>query len=167
MISSKPKSSYELSSDSRNSKNNITTSSENKLKTNTLALTRVFSSSETSSKSSSSESDSEEYEINDNISLNGFFAILRSIVDSFICTQPKEVSINGYNMINAEFIALKDPVLNHFTSNFSDKEQEKFWYEITMIFSYILQPISDLIRIASQQVNTLPLEGSQPEAKIL
>ncbi|KAF0475772.1 hypothetical protein F8M41_024575 [Gigaspora margarita] len=53
--------------------------------------------SETSSKSSSSESDSEEYE-------------------------PKEVSINGYNMINTEFIALKDPVLNHFTLNFLDNE---------------------------------------------
>ena len=44
------------------------------------------------------------------------------MVDSFTRTQPKEVSINGYNIINAEFIALKDPVLNHFTSNFSDKE---------------------------------------------
>ncbi|KAF0470263.1 hypothetical protein F8M41_025403 [Gigaspora margarita] len=49
----------------------------------------------------------------DNISLNAFFAILRSMVDSFTRTQPKEVSINGYNMINAKFIALKDPVLNH------------------------------------------------------
>ena len=58
----------------------------------------------------------------DNISLNAFFAILWSIVDSFTHTQPKEVSINGYNMINTEFIALKDPVLNQFTSNFSDKE---------------------------------------------
>ncbi|KAF0519586.1 hypothetical protein F8M41_016587 [Gigaspora margarita] len=78
------------------------------------------------------------------------------MVDSFTRTQPKEVSINGYNMINAEFIALKDPVLNHFTSNFSDKEREKFWHEITMVFSYFLQPISDLIRIASQQTNILP-----------
>ncbi|KAF0551149.1 hypothetical protein F8M41_023567 [Gigaspora margarita] len=62
----------------------------------------------------------------DNISLNTFFAILRSMVDSFTRTQPKEVSINGYNMINAKFIALKDPVLNYFISNFSDKEHEKF-----------------------------------------
>ncbi|KAF0469439.1 hypothetical protein F8M41_025545 [Gigaspora margarita] len=64
----------------------------------------------------------------DNISLNAFFAILQSIVDSFTRTQPKEVSINGYNMINAEFIALKDPVLNHFTSNFSDKLLSKQIY---------------------------------------
>ncbi|KAF0421101.1 hypothetical protein F8M41_006836 [Gigaspora margarita] len=106
----------------------------------------------------------------DNISLNAFFAILRLIIDSFIRTQPKKVSINGYNMTNAEFIALKDPVLNHFTSNFSDKKHEKFWHEITMVFSHILQPISDLIRIASQQTN-IPLqtasEGSQSEAEIL
>src|SRR6185437_4772688 len=105
----------------------------------------------------------------DNISLNAFFAILRSMVDSFTHTQPKEVSINSYNMINAKFIALKNPVLNHFTSNFLDKEQEKFWHEITMIFSYILQPISDLIRIASQQTNIPPQtapKGSQSEAEI-
>ncbi|KAF0483905.1 hypothetical protein F8M41_023187 [Gigaspora margarita] len=66
----------------------------------------------TSSKKSSASSDKRA----------AFFAILRSMVDSFTYTQPKKVSINGYNMINAEFIALKDPVLNHFTSNFSDKE---------------------------------------------
>ncbi|CAG8832450.1 13671_t:CDS:2, partial [Cetraspora pellucida] len=105
----------------------------------------------------------------DNISLNAFFAILRSMVNSFTHTQPKEVSINSYNMINAEFIALKDPVLNHFTSNFSDKEQEKFWHEITIIFSHILQPISDLIRIASQQTNIPPKtapEEIQSEAEI-
>ncbi|KAF0499964.1 hypothetical protein F8M41_020370 [Gigaspora margarita] len=58
----------------------------------------------------------------DNISLNAFFANLRLMVDLFTYTQSKEVSINRYNMINAEFIALKNPVLNHFTSNFLDKE---------------------------------------------
>ncbi|KAF0531733.1 hypothetical protein F8M41_011763 [Gigaspora margarita] len=111
----------ELFSDSSDSKNSIT-SSENELETNTLAHSWNESGSDSSrtSESSNSESDSEEY-------------------------KPKEVSINGYNVINAEFIALKDPVLNHFTSNFSDKEREKFWHEITMIFSHILQPISDLI----------------------
>ncbi|KAF0552129.1 hypothetical protein F8M41_022555 [Gigaspora margarita] len=91
------------------------------------------------------------------------------MVDSFTHTQSKEVSINDYNMINAEFIALKDPVLNHFASNFSDKEREKFWHKFTMILSHILQPISDLIRIASQQTNILPQtppEGSQSEAEI-
>ncbi|KAF0536911.1 hypothetical protein F8M41_008847 [Gigaspora margarita] len=86
------------------------------------------------------------------------------MVDSFTHIQPKEVSINGYNMINAKFIALKDPVLNYFTSNFSDKDREKFWHKITMVFSYILQPISDLIRIASQQANTL-LQSNDPSGK--
>ncbi|CAG8784091.1 7948_t:CDS:2 [Cetraspora pellucida] len=92
------------------------------------------------------------------------------MVNSFTHTQPKEVSINSYNMINIKFIILKDPVLNHFTSNFSDKEREKFWHKITMIFSHILQPISDLIQIASQQTNILPKTASeeiQPEAEIL
>ena len=44
------------------------------------------------------------------------------MVDSFIYTQSKKVLINSYNMFNAEFIALKDSVLNYFTLNFSDKE---------------------------------------------
>ncbi|KAF0517055.1 hypothetical protein F8M41_016961 [Gigaspora margarita] len=95
---------------------------------------------------------------------------VKILVDSFTHTQPKEVSINGYNMINAKFIALKNPVLNHFTSNFSDKEREKFWNEITMVFSHILQPISNLIRIAFQQANILSQkapEEMQPEAEIL
>ncbi|KAF0554672.1 hypothetical protein F8M41_019015 [Gigaspora margarita] len=135
---------------------------------------RPKTSSKKSSNTSSDKKSSKDIRLlkisTDNITLNAFFAILRSMVDSFTRTQPKEVSINGYNMINTEFIALKDPVLNHFTSNFSDKEQEKFWNEITMVFSYILQPISDLIRIAAQQANILPLKAPvkiQPEAEIL
>ncbi|KAF0555161.1 hypothetical protein F8M41_017926 [Gigaspora margarita] len=144
--------SFSDSSDSENS----TTSSENELETNTLAHSWNESASDssgtrskkrksarpkTSSKKSSnapsdkkSSKDARPLKIpTDNISLNAFFAILRSMVDSFTHTQPKEVSINGYNMINTELIALKDPVLNHFTSNFSDKEHEKFWHEITML----------------------------------
>jgi len=60
------------------------------------------------------------------------------MVDSFTHAQPREVSINAYNMINTECIALKNPILNHFTSNFLDKKYEKFWNEITMVFSQIL-----------------------------
>ncbi|KAF0508023.1 hypothetical protein F8M41_018863 [Gigaspora margarita] len=74
------------------------------------------------------------------------------MVDSFTRTQPKEVSINGYNMINAKFIALKDPVLNHFTSNFSDKEQEKFWHEITIAPEEI-QPEAEISWPNSIEIN--------------
>ncbi|KAF0555360.1 hypothetical protein F8M41_017451 [Gigaspora margarita] len=136
------------SSDSSNSENS-TISSEKELETNTLACslngsgsssskTSEFSTSKkcksakpktSSAKSSNASSDKKGSKdtrslkmSTDNISLNAFFAILRSIVDSFTHIQPKEVSINGYNMINAKFIALKDSVLNHFTLNFSDKE---------------------------------------------
>ncbi|KAF0499390.1 hypothetical protein F8M41_020474 [Gigaspora margarita] len=182
----------ESSSDSSDSENS-TTSSKNELETNTLVRSwnesgsdssgtseskkrksaRPKTSSKKSSNTASDKKGGKDIRLlkipTNNISLNAFFAILRSMVDSFTRTQPKEVSINGYNMINAEFIALKDPVLNHFTSNFLDKEHEKFWHEITMIFSHILQPISDLIRIASQQTNIPPQtapEGSQSETEI-
>ncbi|KAF0521615.1 hypothetical protein F8M41_015751 [Gigaspora margarita] len=179
-----------LSSDSSDSKNS-TTSSENELETNTLACSwnELGSSSSETSESSNSESDEsktrdyaslEEYEVN--VKKKKTYSDTKrskkhksarpkasSKKSSASSDKKSKVSINGYNMINAEFIALKDPILNHFTSNFSDKKQEKFWNEITIVFSHILQPISDLIRIAAQQANKLSQkapEEMQPEAEI-
>ncbi|GBC08377.1 hypothetical protein RclHR1_08070011 [Rhizophagus clarus] len=145
--------------------------SEDELETNALALGDQEASSESSESELSSSSDSEsekDYEVNttkknplstkksskdtkslkiptDNIILNAFFAILRLMVDSFIHAQPREVSINTWNMINAEFIGLKDPILSHYISNFSEKERNKFWNGITIVFSQILQPMIDLV----------------------
>jgi hypothetical protein len=99
----------------------------------------------------------------DNIILNAFFAILWSMIDSFVCVQSREVSINTWNMINAEFIGLKDPILSHYVSNFSEKEREKFWNGITIVFSQILQPMTDLVRIIPQQTS-LPQNVQQPVA---
>jgi len=45
------------------------------------------------------------------------------MIDSFAHAQLKEVSINAYNMINAECIALKDSILSYFTLNLSDKKR--------------------------------------------
>jgi hypothetical protein len=47
------------------------------------------------------------------------------MVDSFTRAQSKEVVINAYNAIGAEYIGLKDPILTHFTSNYSIKDHEK------------------------------------------
>jgi hypothetical protein len=99
----------------------------------------------------------------DNIILNAFFAILRSMVDSFVRAQSREVSINTWNTINAEFIGLKDPILSHYVSNFSEKEREKFWNGITIVFSQILQPMTDLVRIVPQQTSS-PQNVQQPVA---
>ncbi|KAF0335169.1 hypothetical protein F8M41_016698 [Gigaspora margarita] len=131
----------ESSSDSSNSENS-TISSENELETNTLACSwnELESDLSGTSESSNSESDSEEYEVNAtkkkitflipkdqrNAKVPGQKLLAKNLVTPLLIKRaPKEVSINGYNMINAKFIALKDPVLNHFTSNFSDKECEK------------------------------------------
>lgn len=67
------------------------------------------------------------------------------MVDSFVCAQLKKVSINTWNMINAEFIDLKDLILSYYVSNFSEKECEKFWNGITIVFTQILQPITNLV----------------------
>ncbi|KAF0345694.1 hypothetical protein F8M41_015806 [Gigaspora margarita] len=162
----------ESSSDFSDSENNNTTSSENELETNTLALTktRVFSSSETSSESSesessNSESDLEEYEINATKKKITFSDTKKSKKRK--SARPKTSSKKSSNTSSDK---KSNSVLNHFTSNFSDKEREKFWHEITIVFSHILQPISDLIRIASQQTNILPQtapEGLQSETEIL
>ncbi|KAF0485909.1 hypothetical protein F8M41_022742 [Gigaspora margarita] len=162
----------ESSSDSSDSENSMI-SSENELETNTLHVHRMNQNliplglrskkhksarPKTFSKKSSnapsdktSSKDTRPLKIpTDNISLNAFFAILQLMVNSFTHTQPKEVSINGYNMINTKFIALKDPVLNHFTSNFSDKEQEKFWHKITMISL----PLEKIIQVPSAMIDS-------------
>jgi hypothetical protein len=64
-------------------------------------------------------------------------------------------------MINVEFIGLKDPILSHYVSNFSEKEREKFWNGITIVFTQILQPMTDLVRIVPQQTS-LPQNAQQP-----
>ncbi|KAF0543806.1 hypothetical protein F8M41_003299 [Gigaspora margarita] len=89
----------ESSSDSSDSENSMI-SSENKLETNTLA--RSWNESESDSSGTSSKNTRSLKIPTDNISLNAFFAILRSMVDLFTRIQPKEVSINGYNMINRQ-----------------------------------------------------------------
>lgn len=89
------------------------------------------------------------------------------MVNSFVHAQPRDVSINAFNMINAEYIGLKDPILTHYVSNFSDKEREKLWNGVTTIFSEILQPMTDLIRISSdtnQPQKIQSQEISQPQS---
>ncbi|KAF0554411.1 hypothetical protein F8M41_019181 [Gigaspora margarita] len=147
------------------------TSSENELETNTLARSESDS-SETSSKFSSSESDSEEYEVNATQKKISF-SNTKSSKKHKSAKPRSERSLLRNKTSSKKSSASSDkksiPVLNHFTSNFSDKEQEKFWNEITILFSHILQPISDLIRIATQQANTLSQkvpEEIQPEAEI-
>ncbi|CAB4496138.1 hypothetical protein RhiirA5_408661 [Rhizophagus irregularis] len=66
-------------------------------------------------------------------------------------------------MVSAEFIGLKDHILSHYVSNFSEKEREKFWNGITIVFSQILQPMTDLVRIVPQQLSS-PQNVQQPVA---
>ncbi|KAF0506094.1 hypothetical protein F8M41_019212 [Gigaspora margarita] len=88
-------------------------------------------------------------------------------IDSFTRTQPKEVSINGYNMINAKFIALKDPVLNHFTSNFSDKEPpEGSQSEAEISWPNPIE-INFIRKIISNDVATIYCKISLPLGKIV
>ncbi|CAB4398460.1 unnamed protein product [Rhizophagus irregularis] len=70
---------------------------------------------------------------------------VKKMFDSFVCAQLRKVSINTWNMINSEFIGLKDLILSHYISNFSEKECEKFWNGITIVFTQILQPITNLV----------------------
>jgi hypothetical protein len=67
------------------------------------------------------------------------------MVSSFIQNRPREDVVNILNMLNAEHMALKDPVLNHFASNCSVKDRDKIWSNINTIFSEVLQPMLDLI----------------------
>ncbi|KAF0428470.1 hypothetical protein F8M41_005849 [Gigaspora margarita] len=72
-------------------------------------------------------------------------------------------------MINAEFITLKDPILNHFTSNFLDKEREKFWQEITIVEISWPNPIeiNSIRKIIPNDVTTICCKISSPLGKIV
>ncbi|KAF0526608.1 hypothetical protein F8M41_014019 [Gigaspora margarita] len=136
---------YKLSSDSSDSEND-TISSENELETNTLACSQseLEFSELSKSESSNSKSNLEEYKVNANKKKISFSdtksskkhkSAQKNLVTPLLLKKSskdtRSLEINNHNMINAEFIALKDPILNYFTSNFLDKEYEKFWHEIT------------------------------------
>ncbi|CAG8444138.1 4863_t:CDS:2 [Rhizophagus irregularis] len=152
--------SYTISDESfseSSSNDDDATSSKDKLETNALVHGEeiAFKSSKSES-SSSSNSESEEEcskkhkktssKKTSKISpLSLHFTKKALMVDSFVCAQLKKVSINTWNMINAEFIDLKDLILSYYVSNFSEKECEKFWNGITIVFTQILQPITNLV----------------------
>ncbi|PKY15323.1 hypothetical protein RhiirB3_427503 [Rhizophagus irregularis] len=158
--SSKRINSYTISDESfseSSSNDDDATSSKDKLETNALVHGEeiAFKSSKCES-SSSSNSESEEEcskkhkktssKKTSKISpLSLHFTKKALMVDSFVCAQLKKVSINTWNMINAEFIDLKDLILSYYVSNFSEKECEKFWNGITIVFTQILQPITNLV----------------------
>ncbi|PKK79581.1 hypothetical protein RhiirC2_768970 [Rhizophagus irregularis] len=81
-----------------------------------------------------------------NIMLNAFFAILWLIVDSFVCAQLRKVSINTWNMINSEFIGLKDLILSHYISNFSEKE--------STIYCKISSPLRKIVQVPSTLIDS-------------
>ncbi|GES97145.1 hypothetical protein GLOIN_2v1482738 [Rhizophagus clarus] len=148
------------SSESELSSSSDSESSKKRKKTSSKKSSKTSPSDPLSTKKSSKDTKSLKIPT-DNIILNAFFAILRLMVDSFIHAQPREVSINTWNMINAEFIGLKDPILSHYISNFSEKERNKFWNGITIQTSLpqnVQQPV------ASQppfQVEQQPIQMNQ------
>src|ERR1051325_5597693 len=63
-----------------------------------------------------------------------FQLVLKTMVESFVNTVPKETVISVYNAMNAEFVNFKDPILSQLKGD-SVKE----------IFAIILQPMISVV----------------------
>ena len=67
-----------------------------------------------------------------------FQLVLKTMVESFVNTVPKETVISVYNAMNAEFVNFKDPILSQLKGSPSIKTREKIWDSVKEIFAIIL-----------------------------
>jgi hypothetical protein len=74
-----------------------------------------------------------------------FQLLLKALVQSFINSVPKETVISVYNVLNAEFINYKEPILNQLKGSPSIKTCEKIWDSIKELFTVILQPMIGVV----------------------
>src|ERR1043165_1554238 len=74
-----------------------------------------------------------------------FQLVLKTMVESFVNTVPKETVISVYNAMNAEFVNFKDPILSQLKGSPSIKTREKIWDSVKEIFAIILQPMISVV----------------------
>src|ERR1041385_6129003 len=74
-----------------------------------------------------------------------FQLVLKTMVESFVNTVPKETVISVYNAMNAEFVNFKDPILSQLKDFPSIKTREKIWDSVKEIFAIILQPMISVV----------------------
>ncbi|GET58845.1 hypothetical protein GLOIN_2v1885507 [Rhizophagus irregularis DAOM 181602=DAOM 197198] len=100
-----------------------------------------------------------------------FHAALKSIIASLAAQCPKEIllQINAYT--NQAYENLKDPLLNHFVSDYPVSERKKLWDVLSANMQNILSPIAHAVNTATPLLPTppadVPSEVEQKEDKTL
>ncbi|GBC25916.2 hypothetical protein GLOIN_2v1772633 [Rhizophagus irregularis DAOM 181602=DAOM 197198] len=100
-----------------------------------------------------------------------FHAALKSIIASLAVQCPKEIllQINAYT--NQAYENLKDPLLNHFVSDYPVSERKKLWDVLSANMQDILSPLAHAVNTATPLLPTppadVPSEVEQKEDKIL
>ncbi|GET52580.1 hypothetical protein GLOIN_2v1885507 [Rhizophagus irregularis DAOM 181602=DAOM 197198] len=100
-----------------------------------------------------------------------FHAALKSIIASLAAQCPKEIllQINAYT--NQAYKNLKDPLLNHFVSDYPVSERKKLWDVLSANMQDILSPLAHAVNTATSLLPTppadVPSEVEQKEDKTL
>ncbi|CAB4410343.1 unnamed protein product [Rhizophagus irregularis] len=100
-----------------------------------------------------------------------FHAALKSIIASLAAQCPKEIllQINAYT--NQAYENLKDPLLNHFVSDYPVSERKKLWDVLSANMQDILSPLAHAVNTATPLLPTpsadVPPEVEQKEDKTL
>ncbi|GET56614.1 hypothetical protein GLOIN_2v1885507 [Rhizophagus irregularis DAOM 181602=DAOM 197198] len=100
-----------------------------------------------------------------------FHAALKSIIASLAAQCPKEIllQINAYT--NQAYENLKDPLLNHFVSDYPVSERKKLWDVLSANMQDILSPLAHAVNTATPLLPTppadVPSEVEQKEDKTL
>ena len=87
-----------------------------------------------------------------------FLLVLKSMVESYVKNFPKDIVVNAFNNISAEFLGLKDSIINHLSDVPSMKTREKIWENVRDIFINILQPMITVV--SNESANNLIMRGS-------
>lgn len=82
------------------------------------------------------------------------------MIESFVKSFPKETIINAFNMVNSEFIGLRDPIISQLSQVTSMKVREKIWDNVKDIFTKILQPMISIV--ANESANNLITKVDSP-----
>ncbi|GET65808.1 hypothetical protein GLOIN_2v1772633 [Rhizophagus irregularis DAOM 181602=DAOM 197198] len=87
-----------------------------------------------------------------------FHAALKSIIASLAVQCPKEIllQINAYT--NQAYENLKDPLLNHFVSDYPVSERKKLWDVLSANMQDILSPLAHAVNTATPLLPTPPAD---------
>ena len=98
------------------------------------------------SKVANKKSDGKKTQVNRNLIISEVFRlILKSMVESFVKSVPKDTVISVFHAIDAEFAKLKEPILSQLKGSPSIKAREKIWGSVNDIFISILGPMISIL----------------------